>query len=566
MRGTYVTDSYRTLMDRQSLLAGTDKLGENIMVFLADLSFGLIRLLYQFSTGVLDVVSQVNLLSGNLDALFTNALAFYQPLYTEFFPYLMAGSLLYWFWQFLLGSIQKANRFLGSFLLVILVNSALFTYGSTAVTSLQQASDEFEKIVIHSMLIPLKTINPTLEKKDMNTQKTTDLLKDFVHSELLEKTFAINNFGTYQYNDEVMGQFLVKEVDKVKLNDKLGEVDKLVEQKDSISVYLTAAKGWDKIYLTFIQLIYSFFVTVFVVGLSLGKVILQAVMLLMIILSPLMAFMSLVPKYSHVIFKFLGNFMSLFVIMPLLMLGCFVVFYMFNMVDVALFSSKLSFIDKPSLLLVSSAVKIILLWLTIRYREKIIKMLTSGQVVNVSQTPNMMASGGAMVLGAGSMAGSYLGTRLGRGMSAVKRRFSKNKSKETEDSEEDSNNLTSPDNDVPPRQSTQQQLEKPTDKWTSQDGIKISEAIKQKQMQKQNQQNRSVAQDVPEQHVQKQNVMPQQYQNHQDVSQQKQVSSIKDLKQHEDTILQLKQNELKRREEFSKRMKKRREMTGKKNA
>lgn len=384
-------------MNRESWFGRNDKIMENIIVFFADIFYGFTKLLYMTFEQMINIVSSINILLTGSSSVIGVATSLYNKLLELFVVPIVLVVCAYYLYEFTMGSIQKANRYLVIFLLVLTVNVGFYAKGTDVIKGVLDITETVEKsiysVATNSVLLKdndkekiTKTVT-TFDENDnevtitteQRAKKANDILVDYLFEKAIADPYMMLNFGLLTFDEDKAKEYLlpvgteniVKGLEEIR-----GKIDK---NKDEL--YLQVEKGTEKIWIALFSVINILVIGGGVTLIVLLKVIIQLLLLAMVIFFPLLSVLSFVPKFNHVIFKYLTQALGLSMLSPFLATIVLVVMFIFTQIDTVLSSQLKAKEQGIALFLFAIVLKILFLVLTWKGRYKLFALMATGNAM-----------------------------------------------------------------------------------------------------------------------------------------------------------------------------------------
>ena len=369
----YLLDSYRSLVNN-----GAWNPFENgtiaIVDFIGNMFYTLLKMAWSVFDGVIYIVSQVNFLTLHIDTVFDVAKSLYSSFITHYFALISAFAVLYYMWQYVTNNERKANRFMLLFFFLMMVNHIFYAQGSYLIKQASSAFSSIETIVVQSAVHP---INEDLGQA-REARLSDQVFRDYLFNETVQKTFAQLNFGQVEFNKDTMGEYLISASTPVgDLESSNSKVVQNVQTGSQTNVYLLPLKGIEKIFIAFFGMLNTMVVGGLIALIYLIKVLCQLAILALVFLLPVVSIISLLPRFNHALFNLFGKMLSLFLGASMVSFVAFLFFFFYRKIDVAMSSLVTGFAAWTQYLM-SFGFKGLFTWATIKYRGKLISVVTGG--------------------------------------------------------------------------------------------------------------------------------------------------------------------------------------------
>lgn len=397
----YLIDSYQSYSQQIGGGFGGTEIN-NILNAIVNMFFALCRLFWQIFDGIVKGLSDVNVFSEQVASVFQVAKGLYQQLFSGFGVLVVLAAVGFLFIRSMLTRSAFVKQKIIALLFVFALNVGFYAQGDKWLSTANEVVQGIENIVVSSVL----SLNEQTE-----TASATERLRELMFKQSIQQPFAIMNFGSYEYNDDSMGQFLIssQHTSIQSLTSEQKRIEELVKKNDVHSLYLTSYKTTEKIGMSILFLINVIVVGGMITVITLFKMILQMILLATVFLVPIVSIISFIPYFSHALQVALKKMMGLLSMSALMGVGTALLFYFYDVIDKTLvvLLGVQQFTYFTALL-----TKGLFTYVVVKNKKFILQFLTGGTVRNVSSQPfqqvkSMISDVGAVGMGAMRM-GMYV--------------------------------------------------------------------------------------------------------------------------------------------------------------
>ncbi|MBE9855102.1 hypothetical protein G8B32_10775 [Enterococcus faecalis] len=290
----------------------------------ADTLFQFTGVLYQIFDFVIDKLYSMNILSqlNHVITELTNNI--WQTLKNNYVGLILLFSFFSIIRKFLLENAKEAVLFLGKILLVLVVSGLWFPNASTYLNKMNDVSFEFQAEVLRIAGQTDETSVLSTENGNTSEGTATEIIRNELFRQTMYRPFLLLNYGTTNAEKinamyaKVKNEEIPKDTNgKYLASKEFGKLDSK-KQKQQLkdlakhNKYLTGEKAGFKFIISIVSIFGVFLMGIPLTVLAFVNVFLQLLTILYQYILPLVAIVSLLPRYSDGLINSIGNIVKIY--------------------------------------------------------------------------------------------------------------------------------------------------------------------------------------------------------------------------------------------------------------
>lgn len=369
--------SYVSLIDTEGKwrVTGSEDMYQ-LINFLINSGMTINRWIYQVVDLSLQILLSNTVFEDTIGRVFKTAISMYHALFDTLGTVLFLVALVIIFFIYVFKSPQESFKKMMVLFAVIGMNVVIYTNGEDYLKDINTIFDEAEVLILQGVKLPFD------EQEEAGSEKSLRKIRDTYFNMTLQQAFAMVNFGTPVY-EERFDQFLYTEEQENNEEAKESLLKRISEESEE-NRYMTPDGSLDKWFLSVYAWVNNLFVGVPLLVMAALKFLLKILILCMIFGLPPISLLSLIPKFSSVLFNLLGKMMLLFFIGIFLSLAVYLFFFVMTLIDSSinmmagnnsLISSVLGTVNKAVLILFFT-----------KGKTKIVSLITAGSITRIAHS------------------------------------------------------------------------------------------------------------------------------------------------------------------------------------
>lgn len=367
--------SYVSLIDTEGKwrVAGSEEMYQ-LVNFLINSGMTVNRWIYQVVDLSLQILLSNTVFEDTIGRVFKTAISTYHSLFDTLGTILFLIALVIIFFIYVFKSPQESFKKMVVLFAVIGMNVVIYTNGEEYLKDINTIFDEAEVLILRGVKLPFDG------QEEAGSEKSLRKIRDTYFNMTLQQAFAMVNFGTPIY-EERFDQFLYTEEQENNEEAKESLLKRISEESEG-NRYMTPDGSLDKWFLSVYAWVNNLFVGVPLLVMAALKFLLKILILCMVFGLPPISLLSLIPKFSSMLFNLLGKMMLLFFIGIFLSLAVYLFFFVMTLIDSSihvmagnnsLISSVLGTVNKAALIL-----------FFVKGKTRIVSLITVGNITRIA--------------------------------------------------------------------------------------------------------------------------------------------------------------------------------------
>lgn len=369
--------SYASLLDTEGKwrAIGSEEMYQ-LINFLINSGMTVNRWIYQIVDLSLQLLLSNTVFEDTVGRVFKTAITLYHSLFDTLGAVLFLIALVIIFFIYVFKSPQESFKKMLVLFAIIGMNFVIYTNGEGYLKDINLIFDEAETLMLQGVTLPSGEQG---QSENIGSEKSMQKIRDAYFDMTVRQAFAMINFGTPIY-EERFDLFLYTDEQE---NNERAKEELLIKVKEEgkENRYMTPDGSLDKWFLSVYAWVNNLFVGVPLLLMAALKFLLKILILCVIFGLPPVSLLSLLPKFSNVLFNLLGKMMLFFFIGMFMSLVVYIFFFLMTLIDgsiiamagnSSLISSMLGTVNKATLIL-----------LLLKGKGKIISVITAGAITQI---------------------------------------------------------------------------------------------------------------------------------------------------------------------------------------
>ncbi|MBL1224710.1 CD3337/EF1877 family mobilome membrane protein [Enterococcus sp. BWR-S5] len=369
--------SYVSLIDTEGKwrAIGSEEMYQ-LVNFLINTGMVINQWIYQVVDLSLQILLSNTVFEDTVGRVFKTAISLYHSLFDTVGTVLFLFALIVIFFIYIFKSPQESFKKMITLFVVIGMNFVIYTSGEEYLKDVNTLFDEAETVLLQSVVLPSEEQMPS---EGAASEKSLQKIRKAYFDLTLRQAFAMVNFGTPIY-EERFDQFLYTDTEENNESSK-DELIKKIEEESKENRYMTPDGSLDKWFLSIYAWMNNLFVGVPLLLMAMLKFLLKVLILCMVFGLPTVSLLSLLPKFSNILFNLLGKMMLFFFIGIFMTLAVYIFFFVMTLIDGSIHTMT----GNNSLIssVLGAVNKAVLILFILKGKGRIIHLITAGNVTRI---------------------------------------------------------------------------------------------------------------------------------------------------------------------------------------